>query len=105
MASNLTTMTGLVLSITSATVAPESADNLVAAFREVTSQLPHSVLQTVLVKSGADDWRIITLWRSREQMLGYRQKVGTSAAVRIFRDVNAEPTVTEFDVAHRAATD
>jgi hypothetical protein len=98
-------MTGLVLSITSATVAPESADDLIAAYRDVTSTLPHSVLQTVLVKGDADDWRIITLWRSREQMLEYRRKVGTSAAVKIFRDVNAEPTVAEFDVAHRAATD
>jgi hypothetical protein len=98
-------MTGLVLSITAGTVAPESAADLVAAYREVTSELPHSVLQTVLVKGDADDWQIITLWRSREQLLGYRQKVGTSAAVKIFRDVNSEPTVTEFDVAHRAATD
>jgi hypothetical protein len=98
-------MTGLVLSITSATVAPESADDLIEAYRDVTSTLPHSVLQTILVKGDADDWRIITLWRSREQMLEYRRKVGTSAAVKIFRDVNAEPTVVEFDVAHRAATD
>jgi hypothetical protein len=86
-------------------VAPESADDLIAAYRDVTSTLPHSVLQTVLVKGDADDWRIITLWRSREQMLEYRRKVGTSAAVKIFRDVNAEPTVAEFDVAHRATTD
>jgi hypothetical protein len=98
-------MTGFVLSITSATVAPESAASLVEAYREVTSTLPHSVLQTVLVRGDADQWRIITLWRGREQMLEYRRKVGTSAAVKIFRDVNAEPTVSEFDVAHRAATD
>jgi hypothetical protein len=98
-------MTELVLSITSATVAPASADHLVAAYRAVTAALPHSVLHTVLVKGDADDWRIITLWRSREQMLEYRRKVGTSAAVKVFRDVNAEPTVTEFAVAHRAATE
>jgi hypothetical protein len=98
-------MTGLVLSITSATVAPELAADLVEAYRDVTAKLPHSVLQTVLVKGDADDWRIITLWRSREQMAEYRRKVGTSAAIKIFRDRKAEPTVAEFDVAHRAATD
>jgi hypothetical protein len=98
-------MTGLVVSITSATVAPDSANALVEAYREVTAKLPHSVLQTVLVRGEGDDWRIITLWRSREQMLEYRRKVGISAAVRIFRDVKAEPTVEEFDVLHRAATD
>jgi hypothetical protein len=98
-------MTSLVLSITSAMVAPESADNLVEAYRDVTAKLPHSVLQTVLVKGDAGDWRIITLWRSREQLLEYRRKVGTSAAIKIFRAVNAEPTVTELEVVHRAATD
>ena len=98
-------MTGLVLSITSPTVPPESAAALTEAYREVTAKMPHSVLQTVLAKGDADDWRIITLWRSREQMLEYRRKVGTSAAVKIFRDLHAEPTVTELDVAHRAATE
>jgi hypothetical protein len=98
-------MTGLVVTITSATVASESAAVLAEAYRRVTSRLPHSVLQTVLVRGEADDWLIITVWRSREQMLEYRREVGTSAAVKIFRDVDAEPTVTEFGVVHRAATD
>jgi hypothetical protein len=98
-------MTGLVVSITSAAVAPESATALAEAYREVTAKLPHSVLQTVLVRGAADDWRIITLWRSREQLHEYRRKVGTSAAVKIFRDVGAEPTVTELDVVHRATPD
>jgi heme-degrading monooxygenase HmoA len=98
-------MTGQVLSITAAVVAPESADALSAAYREVTAKMPHSVLQTALVRGEGEEWRIITLWRSREQMHEYRRKVGTSAAVKIFRDVGVEPTVTEFEVVHRAATE
>jgi hypothetical protein len=98
-------VTGLVISITSAAVAPRSAAALTEAYREVTSKLPHSVLNTLLVRGEGDDWRIITLWRSQEQMHEYRRKVGTSPAVKIFRDAGVEPTVTEFDVVHRAATD
>jgi hypothetical protein len=102
---NVISMTGQVLSITAAVVAPESAGALSEAYRDVTSRMPHSVLQTVLVRGQGDEWRIITVWRSREQMHEYRRKVGTSAAVKIFRDVGVEPTVTEFEVVHRAATE
>jgi hypothetical protein len=98
-------MTGFVLSITSAAVAPESTGALTEAYRDVTSKLPHSVLNTVLVRGDAEDWRIITLWRSREQLQEYRREVGTPAGVKIFREVGAEPEVVEFDVVHRAASD
>jgi hypothetical protein len=97
--------TGPVVTITSAAVAPQSATTVTEAYREVTSRLPHSVLHTSLVHGDGDDWRIITMWRSREQLQEYRRKVGTSPAVTIFRDAGAEPTVTELDVVHRAAAD
>jgi hypothetical protein len=97
-------MTGLVVSITSATVPPASTAQLTEAYRAATSQLPHMVLDTVLVRGDSDNWRIITVWRSREQLEEYRREVGTSAAVKIFRDLGAEPTVSDFDVFHRATT-
>src|SRR5215207_4182138 len=82
-----------VLSITSATVSPEAEAAVTQAYRDVTSQLPHAVLHTVLVKGDANDWQIITLWRSREQLEEYRRQVGTPAAVKIFQDAGGKPTV------------
>jgi heme-degrading monooxygenase HmoA len=92
------------LSITSATVPPDSAPAVIEAYRGVTSQLSAAVLHTALVHGDANDWRIVTLWRSREQLEEYRRRVGTAAAIKIFRDAGAEPTVAEFDVVHEAAT-
>jgi len=91
-----------VLSITSATVPPEAEAAVTGAYRDVTSKLPHAVLHTVLVKGDANDWRIITLWRSREQLDEYRRQVGTPAAVKIFQDAGGRPTVEILDVAHEA---
>lgn len=98
-------MTGQVLSVTSATVPPESEPAVTEAYRAVTTRLPHMVLHTVLVRGEANEWRIITLWRSREQLEEYRRSVGTPAAVKIFQDAGAEPTVTVLDVVHQAAPD
>jgi hypothetical protein len=97
--------TGPVVTITSAEVAPQSATTVTAAYHDVTSTLPRSVLHTALVHGDGNDWRIITMWRSREQLQEYRRKVGTSPAVAIFRDAGAEPTVTELDVVHRVTAD
>jgi hypothetical protein len=97
-------MSGHVLSITSAAVPPDSAPAVIEAYRLVTSQLPAAVVHTALVQGDANDWRIVTLWRSREQLEEYRRRVGTAAAIKIFRDAGAEPTVAVFDVVHEAAT-
>lgn len=97
-------MTGQVLTVTSAVVPPASEDSVIEAYRRATSALPHMVLDTALVRGDDNDWRIVTLWRSREQLNEYRQRVGTPAAVKIFRDAGAEPTVAAYEVVHRAAT-
>jgi heme-degrading monooxygenase HmoA len=101
---NVGTMTEHVLSVTSATLPPESEAGVAEAYRAATAILPHMVLNTVLVRGDANEWRIITLWRSREQLEAYRRSVDTPAAVKIFQDAGVEPTVTVYDVVHRAAT-
>jgi hypothetical protein len=93
-----------VLSITSAKVPPDSAPAVIEAYRDVTSRLPAAVLHTALVQGDANDWRIVTLWRSREQLEQYRRQVGTPAAIKLFRDAGVEPTVAVFGVVHEAAT-
>jgi len=98
-------MTENICSVTSATVPPESEAAIAEAYRMATSTLPHMVLHTVLVKGEAGDWRIITLWRSRKQLEEYRRSVDTPAAVKIFRDAGAEPTVRVYEVVHKAATE
>jgi heme-degrading monooxygenase HmoA len=97
-------MTGHVLTVTSAVVPPGAQDAVVEAYRDVTAALPHMVLDTALVRGEGDEFRIITLWQSREQWDEYRREVDTPAAVKIFRDAGAEPTVAAYEVMHRATT-
>jgi len=97
-------MSGHVLSVTSARLPAGTDATVTAAYREATRKLPHMVLHTALARGEGDEWRIVTLWRSREQLEEYRRSVDTPAAVKIFRDVGAEPTVTFYDVVHDASS-
>jgi heme-degrading monooxygenase HmoA len=93
-----------VLSITSATVAADKEEGVVAAFKAATAELPHMVLNTFLVRGEDSQWKIITLWRSRAQLEAYRKSAGTPAAVKIFTDAGAEPDVMVYEVVHQAGT-
>ncbi|GAA4683193.1 hypothetical protein Prum_066710 [Phytohabitans rumicis] len=90
--------------MTSATLPSGAEAPVTEAYRQATATLPHMVIHTALVRGEGNEWRIVTLWRSREQWEEYRRSVDTPAAVKIFRDAGAEPVVAVFDVVHRAAS-
>ena len=103
-AASFDSMTGHVLSVTSATVPPDSEAAIVEAYRAVTTQLPHMVLHTSLARGEGNEWSIVTLWRSRDQLEEYRRSVPTPAAIKIFQDAGAQPTVAVLEVVHEVAT-
>lgn len=90
----------MVLTILEATVAPERAADLQAAFRNATAQVPPGFIRSHLVSAHAEPthWRIETLWTSREVLAAMRQ-TGTPAGVLMFRSAGAEPSLTVYDVA------
>src|SRR5215467_4016994 len=90
----------MVLTILEATVAPEHAADLQAAFRGAASHLPPGFIRSYLVSAAADPlrWRIETLWASREALAAMRQ-TGTPAGVLMFRAAGAEPSLNIYDVA------
>jgi quinol monooxygenase YgiN len=89
----------MVLTVLEATVAPERAADLQAAFRNAAAQVPPGLVRSHLVTDAADStrWRIETLWTSREVLTAMRQ-VGTPAGVLMFRAAGAEPTLSVYDV-------
>jgi hypothetical protein len=91
-----------IMTVVSAIVAPEAEAALLAGYREVSAQLPPMLLQSFLLKGDGGEWRIATHWRSREELEEYRKSVDTPAAVKLFRDVGAEPAVALFEVTHHA---
>jgi quinol monooxygenase YgiN len=90
----------MVLTILEATVAPERAADLRAAFRNAGTEVPAGLVRSHLVSSAADPtrWRIETLWASRDALTAMRQ-AGTPAGVLMFRAAGAEPSLSVYDVA------
>lgn len=90
----------MMLTVLEATVAPERAADLQAAFRNAATQVPPGLLRSHLVTATADPtrWRIETFWTSREALMAMRQ-AGTPAGVLMFRAAGAEPTLSVYDVA------
>lgn len=90
----------MVLTILEATVAPERAAELQAAFRGAATQVPPGFIRSHLVSATADParWRIETLWTSRDALAAMRQ-AGTPAGVLMFRAAGAEPSLSVYDVA------
>ena len=90
----------MVLTILEATVAPERAADLQAAFRGAAAQVPPGFIRSHLLSATGDPtrWRIETLWTSREALAAMRQ-TGTPAGVLMFRAAGAEPSLSLYDVA------
>lgn len=90
----------MVLTVLEATVAPERAADLQAAFRNAATQVPTGLVRSHLLAAAADPtrWRIETLWASREVLAAMRQ-AGTPAGVLMFRAAGAEPALSVYDVA------
>jgi Antibiotic biosynthesis monooxygenase len=90
----------MVMSVLEARVSPEQWETLRAAYGNRASVLPPGIVESFLVQSSMDpeSWRIMTIWRSREDLAAMRQPGGTPTGVLIFRDAGAEPTHTAFAV-------
>ena len=90
----------MVLTILEATVQPDRAAALQAAFRSAAGDVPPGFIRSHLVSSAADPalWRIETLWTSRDALAAMRQG-GTPAGVLMFRAAGAEPSLSIYDVA------
>lgn len=90
----------MVLTILEATVPAARAADLQAAFRAAAGQVPAGFVRSHLVSSAADpsQWRIETLWASRDALAAMRQ-AGTPAGVVMFRAAGAEPSLNIYEVA------
>ena len=97
----------MVITVLEAQVAPEKAARLEEAFKEGIENLDTGIVQTFLLRSSKDasQWRIVTVWRSREALDAMRRSGDTPRGVLMFRAANAEPVLSVFDVmAHAVAS-
>ncbi len=86
-----------------AQVAPDRAALMVESLAAATEKLPPMIVEPFLLREvGSDQWRIVTVWESREALEEYRRSVSTAEGVTAFRSAGAEPRLTVFEVIHRA---
>ncbi|MGH8946499.1 MAG: hypothetical protein ACRDVL_10145 [Acidimicrobiia bacterium] len=57
-------------------------------------------METFLLREPTtDQWRIVTVWESRQGLEEYRTSDEKPAGVLMFNSAGAEPTLTVFEVA------
>ncbi len=94
----------MVVTMLEALVAPEKKEDLLREYRGGTDSLPPFIVESFLLQErDTRSWRIVTVWRSSEELEAYRSSVETPEGVRIFRAVGSEPTLTILEVAVHAA--
>jgi len=92
----------MVLTVLEARVQPRRVPDLLRAFEEAKiSAVPPFILRSFLLRSDQDPdvWRIMTVFRSREELDAMRASGQTPRAVAMFRAAGAEPTFSLFNIA------
>jgi hypothetical protein len=88
--------TETVVTMVEATVEPARVPDLLEAFPATSAEdLPSHILGTMLLhETESDVWRIVTLWRSMNDLDEYLRAVETPAARQAFLMAGAEPAVS-----------
>ncbi len=100
----------MVITMLEAHVAPEQWDALRASYA-ARARPPASgpIVESFLIQGTEErnDWRIVTVWRDLAALEAMRSSGETPTGVVIFREANAEPRLTIFNVRAnpRAAPD
>ncbi|HEY8323743.1 MAG: hypothetical protein ACHQ1E_07740 [Ktedonobacterales bacterium] len=89
-----------VMTVLEARVAEERWADLERAFASMGAQRP-APLETSYLVQAVDEptiWRLVGLWRGREELEQYRQSVEAPGGVLLFRSFGVEPTMSMFEV-------
>lgn len=93
-------MANKVMTVLEAHVAEGRWADLEGAVASRAGQRPAQLEISYLVQSADDPtlWRLVGLWRSREELEQYRQSVEAVGGVQMFRSAGAEPTMNVYEV-------
>jgi len=93
------------VTIVEAMVDPGGEADLRAAWGEVTGgALPAGFIESSLLRSEEGNWRIVTVWESKEAVLAMRAKGEPPAALVMFERAGAHPTVSMSTVEGRVTS-
>jgi hypothetical protein len=89
-----------VMTVLEAHVAEERWADLQQAFAGMGDRRPAPLETSYLVQSVDDPtvWRLVGIWRSREELEQYRQSVEAPGGVLLFRSMGVEPMMSMYEV-------
>ncbi len=95
-------MSGEIMTEVSATVPAERADEVTAAFAELTQRpLPDGLLRTELLAGRDGEWKIQSLWRDQPALDAMRAGPEPPAAPALFRRLDADPVLRIYGIRAR----
>ncbi len=92
-------------------VAEDKWAGLAAAYQAGSKNMPPPMLEVFLAQDVNDRtlWRALTVWKSREALIEYRQSgapgAGSHRGEALFKEAGAEPVAYFLDVAVHAAAE
>ncbi len=92
----------MVMTMLQAEVAPDREKDLLAAYRQTAeAPQPPFVLRSFLVRDPdhRTHWRIMTVFRSREELEMMRASAETPRGIQIFQAAGVSPTFSLFEIA------
>ena len=95
----------MVMTILEARVSKENWPALESAYQTGVQHRDAGLVQSFLIQSVKDVelWRIVTIWRSQEVLEEMRRSVEIPRGLLMFRDANAEPELSIFNIVHQIA--
>lgn len=88
-----------VVTMVSARITPDRVPDLTGAFSQaLRAGLPGQRRQTSLLHGDDDLWRIVTVWRSREDLDAYLASGAEPFAPRLLREAGGSPEVDVFEL-------
>ena len=91
------------VTIVEAVVEADREVDLRSAWEEKTAlTLPAGLIESSLLRSKDEIWRIVTVWESQEAVMAMRASGEPPAALTMFERAGAEPSVSMWTVEGRA---
>jgi hypothetical protein len=93
-----------VVTMVSARIAPDRVPMVTGPFSAAVRAGMPERRQTWLLRGEGDVWRIVTIWRSREDLDAYLASVDEPFAIRLMRSAGGTPEVEILEIAVDSAS-
>ena len=90
----------MVLTILEGLIQPEKWESLREKYRGIAANIPRQMVSTTLLQNRNEPthWKVISIWRSQEELAEYRKSVEVPEGIRLFKAFGVEPILSVYDV-------